>query len=145
MAEYDKLMNVNVRSMVALTQLCVPHLTVTKGAIVNVSSVIGTRAFPGSLAYNMSKALELAPKQIRVNSANPGVIPTEGHKRTIPGLTDQKYAQFLEHTKSVHALGRNGEVSEVARTIAFLASADASFITGAQVPVDGGWHLKCSH
>ena len=51
--------------------------------------------------------------------------------------------QFLEHTKSVVALGRNGEVSEVERTIAFLASADASFITGAQVPVDGGWHLKC--
>ncbi|XP_078581819.1 3-oxoacyl-[acyl-carrier-protein] reductase FabG-like [Branchiostoma floridae x Branchiostoma japonicum] len=153
MTEYDKVMNVNVRSVVALTQLCVPHLTVTKGTVVNVSSIVGTRAFPGSLAYNMSKAavdqftrcvaLELAPKQIRVNSVNPGVFPTALHKRANPGMTDQENAQLLDHLKSVHALGRNGEVSEVARTIAFLASADSSFITGVQVPVDGGWHLKC--
>ncbi|XP_035658488.1 3-oxoacyl-[acyl-carrier-protein] reductase FabG-like [Branchiostoma floridae] len=152
MAEYDKLMNVNVRSVVALTQLCVPHLTVTKGSIVNVSSVNGLRAIPGLLASNMSKAaldqftrcvaLELASKQIRVNSVNLGAFPTQILKR-MSGLDDEGVAQMLEHMKSLHALGRNGEVSEVARTIAFLASSDASFITGAQVPVDGGWHLKC--
>ncbi|CAH1266491.1 DHRS2 [Branchiostoma lanceolatum] len=151
MAEYDRTMDVNVRSAVFLTQLCIPHLTETKGAIVNVSSTCGIRAFPGILAYNMSKsaldqltryvALELAPKQIRVNSVNPGVIVTEIQKRS--GMSEEEYVKFLEHCKTTHALGRVGDVSEVAKTIAFLASSDASFITGAQVPVDGGMHAMC--
>ncbi|CAH1248678.1 DHRS2 [Branchiostoma lanceolatum] len=151
MAYFHQSMDVNVRSVVILTQLCIPHLTKTKGAIVNVSSVCGTRAFPGVLAYNMSKsaldqftrcvALELAPKQIRVNSVNPGVIATEIHKRS--GMSEQKYVKYLEHSKTTHALGRVGDVSEVAKTIAFLASSDASFITGAQVPIDGGRHAMC--
>ena len=51
--------------------------------------------------------------------------------------------QFLEHSKTTHALGRTGEPDEVAKTIAFLASEDASFITGASLPVDGGRHAMC--
>lgn len=51
--------------------------------------------------------------------------------------------QFLEHCRNTHALGRPGEAEEVARAIAFLASEDASFITGASVPVDGGRHAMC--
>eukprot|EP00058_Branchiostoma_floridae_P013017 XP_002598505.1 hypothetical protein BRAFLDRAFT_57206 [Branchiostoma floridae] len=151
MAKYDKLMNVNLRSVVALTQLCVPHLAKTRGAVVNVSSIAGLRAVPIVLAYSMSKsaldqftrcaALELASKQIRVNSVNPGYIPTEVLKNA--GLSEEQAAQFLEREKSNHALGRVGEVEEVAKTIAFLASSDASFITGAQVPVDGGRHAMC--
>ncbi|XP_078584727.1 3-oxoacyl-[acyl-carrier-protein] reductase FabG-like [Branchiostoma floridae x Branchiostoma japonicum] len=151
MAGYDAVMGVNVRSAVALTQLCVPHLTKTKGAIVNVSSVRAIRAFPSGLSYSMSKAavdqftrcvaLELASKQIRVNSVVPGVIPTEIFKRT--GMSEEDYTKLLEHSKSTHALGRVGKVSEVAKTIAFLASSDASFITGAQVPVDGGMQVMC--
>ncbi len=54
--EYDTLMNVNVRSIVVLTQLCVPHLIQSKGNVVNVSSVTGTRSFPNVLSYCMSKA-----------------------------------------------------------------------------------------
>ncbi|XP_066268151.1 3-oxoacyl-[acyl-carrier-protein] reductase FabG-like [Branchiostoma lanceolatum] len=151
MANYDRMMDINARCVVALTQLCVPHLTETKGAIVNVSSVTGMRAFPGVLAYCMSKAaidqftrcvaLELASKQIRVNSVNPGVVVTQLHTRG--GMDEEEYAKFLEHSKSTHALGRAGEVTEVAKTIAFLASSDASFITGAQVPVDGGRQAMC--
>ncbi|XP_066272366.1 3-oxoacyl-[acyl-carrier-protein] reductase FabG-like [Branchiostoma lanceolatum] len=151
MVEYDKVMNVNVRSVVALTQLCVPHLTKTQGAIVNVSSIWGLRANPASLAYSMSKAavdqftrcvaLELASKQIRVNSVNPGLVPTEVWRSA--GVTEEQIAQMMEYAKSTHALGREGKVAEVAKTIAFLASSDASFITGAQVPVDGGRHVMC--
>jgi NAD(P)-dependent dehydrogenase (short-subunit alcohol dehydrogenase family) len=76
--DYDEVMNVNLRSAILLTQYCLPHLTTTKGNIVNVSSVCGTRSFPNVLAYGVSKAgmdqftksaaLELAPKSIRVNS-----------------------------------------------------------------------------
>ncbi|XP_046581628.1 3-oxoacyl-[acyl-carrier-protein] reductase FabG-like isoform X1 [Haliotis rubra] len=149
--QYDRVMDANVRSVLHLTMLAVPYLTETKGNIVNVSSVNGMRSFPGVLAYNMSKsaidhftrcvALELAPKQVRVNSVNPGVIVTNLQKRG--GLDEARYAQFLERSKETHALGRPGNPEEVARTIAFVASDDASFITGAQVPCDGGRHAMC--
>jgi NAD(P)-dependent dehydrogenase (short-subunit alcohol dehydrogenase family) len=76
--DYDQVMNVNVRSIIQLTQLCVPHLIKSKGNIVNVSSVSGSRSFANILAYGMSKAaldqftksvaLELADKSVRVNS-----------------------------------------------------------------------------
>ncbi|KAK4882349.1 hypothetical protein RN001_005668 [Aquatica leii] len=149
--QYDRLMNINVRSIYHLTMLAVPHLIQTKGNIVNVSSVNGLRAFPGVLAYCLSKAsvdqftrctaLELAPKQVRVNCVNPGVTVTNLHKRG--GMNDEQYAQFLTRTKETHALGRPGEASEVASTIVFLASDDASNITGASIPVDGGRHAMC--
>ncbi|XP_048240062.1 3-oxoacyl-[acyl-carrier-protein] reductase FabG-like [Haliotis rufescens] len=149
--QFDRIFNINVRSIYHLTMLCVPHLVKTKGNIVNVSSVTGLRAFPGVLSYCMSKsaidqmtrcvALELAPKQVRVNCVNPGVIVTEVHKRG--GMSEEKYAQFLEHCKTTHALGRAGEVSEVAKLIAFLASDSASFMTGNTVAVDGGRHAMC--
>ncbi|XP_056458533.1 3-oxoacyl-[acyl-carrier-protein] reductase FabG [Gadus macrocephalus] len=151
LAQYDKVMNVNVRSVYHLTQLCVPHLIKTKGSIVNVSSITGQRSFPDVLPYCMSKAaidqftscvaLELAPKQVRVNSVCPGVIVTEVHKRA--GLDEQQYEKFLEKCKQTHALGRPGEVDEVAQAIAFLASDSASFITGVNLPVDGGRHAMC--
>merc|ERR1712088_199768 len=138
----------NVRSLYHPTMLATPHLIKTKGNIVNVSSVNGMRSFPGVLAYNLSKAavdqftrcvaLELAPKQVRVNCVNPGVIVTELQKRG--GLDDEKYAKFLEHSKTTHALGRVGQPEEVAKAICFLASDDATFSTGVCLPVDGGRH-----
>jgi len=149
--QYDRIMNVNVRSVYHMTMLAVPHLIKTKGSIVNVSSVCGTRSFPGVLTYCVSKsaidqltsciALELAAKGVRVNSVNPGVIVTELQKRG--GLTEKAYAEFLVRTKETHPLGRAGEPEEVARTIAFLASDASSFITGAHLPVDGGRHAAC--
>ncbi|KAL7836749.1 hypothetical protein AOLI_G00280330 [Acnodon oligacanthus] len=151
MAQYDQVMNVNVRSVYHLTHLCVPYLIKTKGSIVTVSSVNGQRSFPGVLAYCMSKsaidqftrciALELAPKQVRANSVCPGVIITEVHKRA--GLDEEQYKQFLEKCKVTHALGRPGDVEEVAHAIAFLASDAATFITGVNLPVDGGRHAMC--
>ncbi|KAK7866405.1 hypothetical protein R5R35_009827 [Gryllus longicercus] len=149
--QYDDIMNVNTRSIVFLTQYAVPHLTKTKGTIVNVSSVVGIRSFPGILAYCMSKsavdqftkcvALELASKGIRVNAVNPGVIKTEVHKRG--GMSEAEYKKFLERGKETHALGRVGEPEEVGNAIAFLASSESSFITGETLPVDGGRHVMC--
>lgn len=149
--QYDRIMNTNVRSMFMLTQLAVPHLIKTKGNIVNLSSVCGIRSFPNVLAYNMSKsavdqftnsvALELAPKGVRVNSICPGVIVTELHRRG--GMDEDAYRTFLDNCKTTHALGRPGETKEVAAAIAFLASDEASFITGVQLPVDGGRHAMC--
>uniref|UniRef100_A0A0K0FYX3 3-oxoacyl-[acyl-carrier-protein] reductase FabG-like n=1 Tax=Strongyloides venezuelensis TaxID=75913 RepID=A0A0K0FYX3_STRVS len=149
--DYDYIMNVNLRALVLLTQLAVPLLKETKGSIINVSSVNGIRSFPGVLAYNISKAgvdqltrcssLELAQYGIRVNSVNPGVTITELHKRS--GMDEEAYKNFIEHSKTTHALGRPGNVTEVANTIAFLASDASSFITGASIPVDGGRHAMC--
>ena len=149
--QYDRVMNVNLRAVYHLTMLATPHLIETKGNIVNVSSVNGIRSFPGVLAYNISKAgldqftrcvaLELAPKGVRVNSVNPGVIITELQKRG--GLNDEAYSNFLERSKQTHALGRPGNVDEVAEAISFLASDNASFTTGCNLPVDGGRHAMC--
>lgn len=131
--------------------LAVPHLVKSKGNIVNVSSINGIRCFPGDLAYCLSKsvldhftrctAIELALKQVRVNSVNPGVIITDIHKRG--GMNDEEYQKFLVKSKTTHPLGRPGQVGEVANTIAFLASDSASFITGVNIPVDGGRQAVC--
>ena len=148
MEDYDISMETNVKSAMILTQSCLPYLIKEKGSVVNVSSVTGTRSFPGVLPYCISKAaldqftkcvaLELADKGVRVNSVNPGVIVTNLHRRA--GQSEEVYAKFLENCKNTHALGRAGTGDEVARTIAFLASDNASFITGELVHVDGGRH-----
>lgn len=149
--QYDRVMNTNIRSIYHLTMLAVPHLVEAKGNIVNVSSVNGIRSFPGVLAYNLSKtavdqftrcvALELAAKGVRCNSVNPGVTITNLHKQG--GMNDEAYVKFLEHSRTTHALGRPGQVAELAAAIAFLASDSASFITGVNLPVDGGRHAMC--
>ncbi|XKL63898.1 hypothetical protein PGB90_006262 [Kerria lacca] len=151
MEQFDRIFNVNVRAVYQLTMLAVPYLIKSKGNIVNVSSVNGLRSFAGVLAYNMSKsaidqmtnciALELADKSIRVNSVNPGVIKTNLQKRG--GLDDAAYSKFLERSKETHPLGRAGNSEEVAKAIAYLASDEASFVTGVNLPVDGGRHNLC--
>lgn len=151
LGQYDRVMNTNLRAVYHLTMLAVPELVKSKGNIVNVSSVNGIRSFPGVLAYNISKmgldqftrciALELAPKGIRVNSVNPGVVVTNIHKRG--GMDEETYQKFLEHSKTTHALGRAGTVEEVANAITFLASDLATFTTGTSLSVDGGRHAMC--
>lgn len=149
--QYDRVMNTNVRGPYHLTMLAVPHLIETKGAIVNVSSVVGIRSFPNILAYCVSKsaldqfthcvALELGLKGVRVNAVNPGVITTGIQLKS--SMNKDEYEDFLKKCKDTHALGRAGEVKEVASAILFLASDGASNITGACLPVDGGRHAMC--
>lgn len=150
--QYDEMFAINVRSVFHLMSLAVPHLILSKGNVVNVSSVTGIRSFPNVLTYCMSKsavdqlthcsALELASKQVRVNAVNPGVVLTELQRRG--GMTEESYAAFLEHSKTTHPLGRVASPDEVAKAIAFLASDAASFITGVTLPVDGGRHTTCA-
>jgi len=152
LAAWDAMMNVNLRSVFHLMQLAAPHLEMTRGNIVNVSSVTGLRSFPGVLAYCVSKAgldqltrcsaLELAPKGVRVNAVNPGVVVTEIHKRG--GMSEADYEKFLERSKTTHPLGRVGQPSEIADLIFYLASESASWITGATYQIDGGRALTCA-
>jgi NAD(P)-dependent dehydrogenase (short-subunit alcohol dehydrogenase family) len=149
---WDEMMRINLRSIFYLMQLAVPHLEKTRGVIVNVSSVTGLRSFPGVLAYCVSKAaldqltrcaaLELAPKGIRVNAVNPGVVRTNLHRAG--GMNEAEYAAFLERSRTTHPLGRVGEPEEVADLILFLASDRARWITGATVSIDGGRALTCA-
>jgi meso-butanediol dehydrogenase / (S,S)-butanediol dehydrogenase / diacetyl reductase len=114
----------------------------TSAAIVNVSSGAGIRGVPNRLAYAASKfgvcgitqtmALELAPLGIRVNAVAPGMIRTP---MTAVMFEDPENEKRI---RAAHPLGREGTAEEVASTIAFLLSADASFITGVVLPIDGG-------
>ena len=149
---WDEMMNVNVRAVFRLMQRALPSLIERRGNVVNVSSVTGLRSFPGVLAYCVSKAavdqltrcsaLELAAKGVRVNAVNPGVVVTDIHKRG--GMNNDAYAAFLEHSKTTHPLGRTGRPEEIAALVLFLASDEASWVTGATYSIDGGRALTCA-
>jgi NAD(P)-dependent dehydrogenase (short-subunit alcohol dehydrogenase family) len=150
--DWDYMMNVNVRAPFYLMQCAMPYLTERQGNVVNVSSVTGTRAFPGILAYCASKAavdqlthcaaLEMAAKGVRINAVNPGVVLTQLHRSG--GMDETAYAAFLEHSKTTHPLGRVGQPEEIAELIFFLASPKAGWITGGSFPIDGGRHQTCA-
>lgn len=152
LAAWNEMMDINLRVVFSVMQKCVPHLEKTKGSVVNVSSVAGIRSFPNVLAYCVSKAavdqltrcsaLELAPKGIRVNAVNPGVVVTNLHKRG--GMADEDYENFLENSKKTHPIGRAGTPEEVADLIYFLASEKAGWITGATYLIDGGRGQTCA-
>lgn len=147
LAEFDRVIDVNVRSAITLTKLCVPYLEKTKGNIVNVSSVGGLKAKINSMTYCMSKAaldqftkccaLDLASKGIRVNSINPAAIQTRLFESY--GSDQNQYEQRLQERKNRYPLGRVGSVSDTSAAIAYLADNGlASFLTGVLLPVDGG-------
>lgn len=143
---WDRTMDVNLRSVFALIGAALPHLEARKGNIINISSVAGVRPYPGILAYCVSKAaldqltrclaLELAPRGVRVNALNPGVVETNLHRAG--GMSAPEYAAFLERGRTTHPLGRVGEPADVAALAVFLASDRASWITGGTFSVDGG-------
>jgi NAD(P)-dependent dehydrogenase (short-subunit alcohol dehydrogenase family) len=149
---WDAMLDVNLRAPFRLMRAAAPHLARSGGAIVNVSSVTGLRAFPGVLAYCVSKsgvdqltrcaALELAPRGVRVNAVNPGVTVTNLHRRS--GMEEGAYEAFLERSRQTHPLGRAGTPEEIAELILFLASERSGWMTGETIAIDGGRHLTCA-
>lgn len=143
--EFDRLLNTNLRSVIVLTNLAVPHLEKTKGNIVNVSSDAGLKPFDDYTSYCITKAgldqftkcsaITLSSKGIRVNSINPATIRTPIFD-TI-GIDADKYC---EEDKKNYLVGRVGEVSDTSNAIAYLAS--ETFIDGVLLPVDGGSTCK---
>jgi NAD(P)-dependent dehydrogenase (short-subunit alcohol dehydrogenase family) len=120
-AEFRRLMEVNVFATYDVLRLVVPNLVKSAesgrdAAVLATSSVASLRPYPGLLGYCTSKAavdmlvqsaaIELAPKKVRVNAINPGVVVTELH--TTAGLDSAQYAAFLERSKGTHPLGRPG-------------------------------------
>lgn len=149
---WDRVMALNVRAPFRLIREAAPHLRERRGAIVNVSSVNGLRAFAGLAAYNVSKAaidhltrcaaLDFAADGVRVNGVNPGMTITNLHKRG--GMSDEQYAAFVERARTTHPLGRPGQAEEIAELILFLASGRSGWVTGETIAIDGGRHLTCN-
>ena len=138
-ADFQRILDVNLRGPLLGIQAVVPHMT-RGGSIINVSSLNGLAAQGGSAAYTSSKfalrgltkaaALDLGPLGIRVNAILPGVIRTP----MVAYIVDQ----YEERLASGLPLGRIGEPMDVAQAAVFLASDDASWLTGIDLPVDGG-------
>jgi NAD(P)-dependent dehydrogenase (short-subunit alcohol dehydrogenase family) len=147
-AEWDRMMDTNLRAMFLLTKAAAPELIKKKGAVVNISSVAGPRPYANLMGYVVSKAgvdaftrcaaLDLAPHGVRVNALNPGVVVSE--LQTVGGAVPD-YPAFLERSKATHPLGRVGQPEEIAALVLWLLSAESSWITGANVPIDGGRQL----
>lgn len=147
---YDKVMSTNMRSVYHLTMLAVPHLTESKGCIVNVSCISSTKPSTMALAYNISKAaldhftkcvaLELATDGIRVNSVNPGFVKTNLLKEI--GLSEDQLELFVKNVVGNMPLKKPVEGDEVAALIAYLACDKAKSITGSNFVIDGGSLLR---
>ena len=140
--QYRKMFDVNVLGTLLTTKAAVPHLG--EGAsIINISSVVTSVLMPESAIYTGTKgavdaitgvlANELAPRKIRVNAINPGVVETEGtHSAGFVG--SEMEAGFAAQTP----LGRIGQPSDIASVAVFLASNDAGWLTGEKLTASGG-------
>ena len=142
---FHKHFDLNVLGLLLVSQEAVRHFNPAGGSIINISSGVSTIAPPNAAVYTATKASvdaissvlskELAPRKIRVNTVNPGMIATEGVVSA--GLHEGDMRKWIE---TATPLARIGKVEEIAAAVAFFASDDASYITGETLHVTGGLH-----
>jgi NAD(P)-dependent dehydrogenase (short-subunit alcohol dehydrogenase family) len=148
--DWDRVLEVNLRGAFLLTQAVAPWFPETGGAIVNISSIHASHAFPDSIPYACSKAgmvaltrnlaLELAPRHIRVNAICPGYIDTRLWEEYLRNSDDP--TALAAQTTALHPLGRRGLPADVSEAALFLASEASAFITGTDLVVDGGLTVR---
>ena len=145
-AQFDKYFGINVKGTLFTVQKALPLMGKGSSIIVN-GSMVSIQGVPAFGVYAATKAalrsfvrtwsLDLKGRDIRVNIVAPGTIVTPGYKSEL-GMTDAQIEQFAAQAASLTPLGRTGTPDEVAKAVSFLASDDASFITGIELFVDGG-------
>lgn len=147
MQEFDRVIEVNLRSVFLLSLYVAREMaSARRGSIVNVASVGGIVGFPGMAAYGAAKggvvqltrsmATDLAPFGVRVNVICPGVIDTPMPRKYLENVEDK--ATAWKAMENMHLMKRLATPDEIVAAALFLASDEASFFTGAVVPVDGG-------
>jgi len=143
---FDHMMNVNLRSVVALTKAAIPYLEMSKGNVVNISSIAALKATRRATGYAVSKAaldhftrcaaVELAPKRIRVNAVSPGATETAFFENG--GMNTVVAEDLREQCRQAYPFGRICSVQDISKAIIFLADERTNFITGHNLLVDGG-------
>jgi NAD(P)-dependent dehydrogenase (short-subunit alcohol dehydrogenase family) len=147
MQEFDRVIEVNLRSVFLLSlHVAREMVAARRGSIVNVASVGGIVGFPGMAAYGAAKggvvqltrsmATDLAPFGVRVNVICPGVIDTPMPRKYLENVEDK--AAAWKAMENMHLMKRLATPEEIVAAALFLASDEASFFTGAVIPVDGG-------
>uniref|UniRef100_A0A1I7ZMV5 Short-chain dehydrogenease/reductase-like protein n=1 Tax=Steinernema glaseri TaxID=37863 RepID=A0A1I7ZMV5_9BILA len=143
----DFVLDVNLKSVIRLNNLVIPELEKTKGNIVNISSIDALQAHQEYSYYAISKSAldhymrHMAPplgrKGVRINNVNPGLVPTNLVKRM--GVDNATFDQLVDDfvAKDV-PLGRTGTPGDIAQAVSYLASSEASYVTGTTLVVDGG-------
>ncbi len=142
----DTLLDINIKGVIWTVQKALPLMS-PGGSIILNASIVASKGWANWSVYSATKAAvrsfartwasDLKGRGIRVNAISPGVILTPGHKKT--GLQTAELEQFYAYAAGITPLGRNGEDSEVAKVVAFLASDDSSFVTGSEIFADGGF------
>jgi NAD(P)-dependent dehydrogenase (short-subunit alcohol dehydrogenase family) len=146
--QWDNTFNLNVRSVWLLSRAALPHMrTAGGGSIVNVASILGLVGGRNRAAYASSKgavvqltksmAIDHGHENIRVNAICPSFVQTELTERLIGQATDA--AAFRKERIAAHPLGRLGQPEDIAGLAIYLASEESSWMTGAALPVDGGY------
>jgi NAD(P)-dependent dehydrogenase (short-subunit alcohol dehydrogenase family) len=149
--DFDRCVAVNLRGAYLMSRAVIPGMMQARnGSITHMASVTGTLGLPGIAAYSMTKgglaalaramSTDYAPLGIRVNAVSPGTIDSPMlHSFVAAQSNPQKIRQEFD---DMHPIGRVGTIEEVASVFVFLASDEASFITGANYAVDGGLSVK---
>jgi NAD(P)-dependent dehydrogenase (short-subunit alcohol dehydrogenase family) len=143
--EWERVMSVDLRGVWLGMRTALPHMIAAKyGKIVNISSLASLRGLHGLFAYSTAKggvaamtrqvAVDYAPNGITVNSIAPGTIDTP----ILAGITEEMRTDFI----AAHAIPRIGLPADIAALAAFLASDDSAFMTGLNIPCDGGWSIS---
>ena len=147
---YDAHFNLNVKAPYFLTQGLLPALVKSKGNVINISSYFAHRMLPNraTTVYSATKgalnsftkalALEVGQLGVRVNAIAPGSISTPQFNRNLQALTPEKQAAFEAMVKEIYPLQHIGTPEDIAKACVFLASDNASWITGTVLAVDGG-------